>query len=193
MKILVFDNYDSFTYNLVHILRELGYSSRMEVYRNDKIELDDVEQYDKILLSPGPGIPSEAGNMLDLIERYGPTKSILGVCLGHQGIAEVYGASLYNMEEVLHGIATDIQILDQEEVVFRGIPKEIRVGRYHSWAVIPDTVNGDLKITARDQEQEIMAIRHNQYDVVGLQFHPESVLTADGKQMIRNWVENERK
>jgi len=193
MKILVFDNYDSFTYNLVHILRELGYSSRMEVYRNDKIELDDVEQYDKILLSPGPGIPSEAGNMLDLIERYGPTKSILGVCLGHQGIAEVYGASLYNMEEVLHGIATDIQILDQEEVVFRGIPKEIKVGRYHSWAVIPDTVNGDLKITARDQEQEIMAIRHNQYDVVGLQFHPESVLTADGKQMIRNWVENERK
>jgi anthranilate synthase component 2 len=193
MKILVFDNYDSFTYNLVHILRELGYSSRMEVYRNDKIELDDVEQYDKILLSPGPGIPSEAGNMLDLIERYGPTKSILGVCLGHQGIAEVYGASLYNMEEVLHGIATDIQILDQEDVVFRGIPKEIKVGRYHSWAVIPDTVNGDLKITARDQEQEIMAIRHNQYDVVGLQFHPESVLTADGKQMIRNWVENERK
>ena len=193
MKILVFDNYDSFTYNLVHILRELGYSSRMEVYRNDKIELDDVEQYDKILLSPGPGIPSEAGNMLDLIERYGPTKSILGVCLGHQGIAEVYGASLYNMKEVLHGIATDIQILDQEEVVFRGIPKEIRVGRYHSWAVIPDTVNGDLKITARDQEQEIMAIRHNQYDVVGLQFHPESVLTADGKQMIRNWVENKRK
>lgn len=193
MKILVFDNYDSFTYNLVHILRELGYSSRMEVYRNDKIELDDVEQYDKILLSPGPGIPSEAGNMLDLIERYGPTKSILGVCLGHQGIAEVYGASLYNMEEVLHGIATDIQILDQEEVVFRGIPKEIKVGRYHSWAVIPDTVNGDLKITARDQEQEIMAIRHNQYDVVGLQFHPESVLTADGKQMIRNWVENKRK
>jgi anthranilate synthase component 2 len=193
MKILVFDNYDSFTYNLVHILRELGYSSRMEVYRNDKIELDDVEQYDKILLSPGPGIPSEAGNMLDLIERYGPTKSILGVCLGHQGIAEVYGASLYNMEEVLHGIATDIQILDQEEVVFRGIPKEIKVGRYHSWAVIPDTVNGDLKITARDQEQEIMAIRHNQYDVVWLQFHPESVLTADGKQMIRNWVENKRK
>ncbi len=193
MKILVFDNYDSFTYNLVHILRELGYSSRMEVYRNDKIALDDVEQYDKILLSPGPGIPSEAGNMLDLIERYGPTKSILGVCLGHQGIAEVYGASLYNMEEVLHGIATDIHILDQEEVVFRGIPKEIKVGRYHSWAVIPDTVNGDLKITARDQEQEIMAIRHNQYDVVGLQFHPESVLTADGKQMIRNWVENKRK
>ena len=193
MKILVFDNYDSFTYNLVHILRELGYSSRMEVYRNDKIELDDVEQYDKILLSPGPGIPSEAGNMLDLIERYGPTKSILGVCLGHQGIAEVYGASLYNMEEVLHGIATDIQILDQEEVVFRGIPKEIKVGRYHSWAVIPDTVNGDLKITACDQEHEIMAIRHNQYDVVGLQFHPESVLTADGKQMIRNWVENKRK
>ncbi|TDI70779.1 MAG: aminodeoxychorismate/anthranilate synthase component II [Bacteroidetes bacterium] len=190
MKILVFDNYDSFTYNLVHILRELGYSSEVEVYRNDKITLDDVEQYDKILLSPGPGIPSEAGIMLDLIERFGPTKSILGVCLGHQGIAEIYGASLYNMKEVLHGIASGIRILDEDEVVFRGVPKEIEVGRYHSWSVIPGTVNGDLKITACDHEQEIMAIRHNQYDVVGLQFHPESVLTVNGKQMIRNWVEN---
>ena len=190
MKILVFDNYDSFTYNLVHILRELGYSSRMEVYRNDKIALEDVAQYDKILLSPGPGIPSEAGIMLELIEQYGPTKSILGVCLGHQGIAEVYGASLYNMEEVLHGIATDILILDEDEVVFRGVPRKIEVGRYHSWAVIPSTVKGDLRITARDQDQEIMAIRHNQYDVVGLQFHPESVLTDNGKQMIQNWIEN---
>ncbi len=190
MKILVLDNYDSFTYNLVHILRELGYSSQLDVFRNDKISLDDVDQYHKILLSPGPGIPSEAGIMLDLIKRYGATKSILGICLGHQGIAEIYGASLYNMKEVLHGIASDISILDEDEVVFRGVPKNLSVGRYHSWAVIPDTINGALKITACDQEKEIMAIRHQQYDLVGLQFHPESVLTPNGKQMIRNWVEN---
>lgn len=190
MKILVLDNYDSFTYNLVHILRELGVGSGMQVFRNDKIDLADVEVYDKILLSPGPGIPSEAGIMLKLIEQYGPTKSILGVCLGHQGIAEVYGARLYNMQHVLHGIASDVSLLDEHEVVFRGIPKEITVGRYHSWAVVPDSVNGDLKITARDRQQEVMAIRHLKHDVVGLQFHPESVLTANGKQMIRNWIEN---
>jgi anthranilate synthase component 2 len=190
MKILVFDNYDSFTYNLVHILRELGYGPHMEVFRNDKITLDQVDAYDKILLSPGPGIPEEAGIMLDLIDRYGPSKSILGICLGHQGIAEVYGARLYNMKQVLHGIASDIVLLDQQEVVFRGIPKEIEVGRYHSWAVIPDSINGDLRITARDHDQEVMAIRHNKFDVVGLQFHPESVLTANGKQMLQNWIES---
>lgn len=190
MKILVLDNYDSFTYNLVHILRELGYGPEVEVIRNDKITLDQVDAYDKILLSPGPGIPQEAGIMLDLIERYGPSKSILGICLGHQGIAEVYGAKLYNMKQVLHGIASGIVLLDDHEVVFRGIPKEIEAGRYHSWAVIPDSVNGDLKITARDSDQEVMAIRHLKFDVVGLQFHPESVLTATGKQMIRNWIES---
>lgn len=190
MKILVLDNYDSFTYNLVHILRELGYGPAVEVFRNDKITLDQVDAYDKILLSPGPGIPEEAGIMLDLIERYGPSKSILGICLGHQGIAEVYGAKLYNMKQVLHGIASGIVLLDDHEVVFKGIPKEIEAGRYHSWAVIPDSVNGDLKITARDSDQEVMAIRHLKFDVVGLQFHPESVLTATGKQMIRNWIES---
>jgi anthranilate synthase component 2 len=128
--------------------------------------------------------------MLDLIEKYGPTKSILGICLGHQGIAEVYGATLYNMKEVLHGLATSIEILDEQEVVFRGVPKEIEVGRYHSWAVIPDSINGDLKIIARDSKLEVMGIRHQHHDVVGLQFHPESVLTANGKHMIRNWIEN---
>ena len=190
MKILVLDNYDSFTYNLVHILRELGYGPKMEVFRNDKITLESVKEYDKILLSPGPGIPEEAGIMLDLIEKYGPEKSILGICLGHQGIAEVYGATLYNMSSVLHGIATDIVLLDEQEPVFQGVPKEIEVGRYHSWAVIPDSVNGDLTITAQDLEREVMAIRHKKFDVVGLQFHPESVLTANGKQMIHNWIES---
>ena len=190
MKILILDNYDSFTYNLVHILRELGYGPQMEVYRNDKITLDEVDRFDKVLLSPGPGIPEEAGIMLDLVKRYGPTKSILGICLGHQGIAEVYGAQLYNMTEVLHGISSGIMLLDDEEVVFKGVPKEIEVGRYHSWAVAPDTVNGELKITARDKRLEVMAIRHQKYDVVGLQFHPESVLTSCGKQMINNWIES---
>lgn len=190
MKILVLDNYDSFTYNLVHILRELGYGKQTEVYRNNKIPLDEIERYDKILLSPGPGIPEEAGIMLELIEQYGPSKSILGICLGHQGIAEIYGARLYNMKEVLHGVASDVLLLDPDEVLFRGIPEETEVGRYHSWAVVPESVDGDLKITARDFHQEVMAIRHKTYDVAGLQFHPESVLTVNGKQMIRNWVEN---
>ena len=190
MQILVLDNYDSFTYNLVHILRELGYESALQVYRNDKISLDEVEKYDKIVLSPGPGIPKEAGIMLDLIRRFGPTKSILGVCLGHQGIAEVYGATLYNMEEVLHGVASDINILDENEVVFRKVPQTIEVGRYHSWAVVPNSINGNLRIIACDNKKEVMGIRHAQYDIIGLQFHPESVLTTNGKQMIRNWVEN---
>lgn len=190
MKLLVLDNYDSFTYNLVHILRELGYGPQMQVFRNDKISLDQVDAFDKILLSPGPGIPEEAGIMQDLIKRYGPTKSILGICLGHQGIAEVYGASLYNMKLVLHGVDSEISLLDEDELLFRGISKQTSVGRYHSWAVVPASVNGDLKITARDAEQEVMGIRHKRYDVVGLQFHPESVLTPEGKRMIRNWVEN---
>jgi anthranilate synthase component 2 len=190
MKILVLDNYDSFTYNLVHILRELGYGSQMEVFRNDKITLHQVDAYQKILLSPGPGIPEEAAIMQELIRHYGPTKSILGICLGHQGIAEVYGASLYNMKLVLHGIASEICLLDENELLFRGIPKETEVGRYHSWAVIPESVNGDLKITARDLDQEVMGIRHRRFDVAGLQFHPESVLTKNGKQMLRNWIEN---
>jgi len=190
MKILVLDNYDSFTYNLVHILRELGYGPRMQVFRNDKITLAEVDQFDKILLSPGPGIPQEAGIMQDLVKRYGPTKSILGICLGHQGIAEAYGATLYNMKQVLHGVASEISLLDEDELLFRGVPKQTSVGRYHSWAVVPESINGDLKITARDANQEVMGIRHRFHDVAGLQFHPESVLTAEGKQMIHNWVEN---
>lgn len=190
MKILVLDNYDSFTYNLVHILRELGVGAHLEVHRNNRINLTQVEEFDKILLSPGPGIPSEAGIMLALIERYGPTKSILGICLGHQGIAEVYGARLYNMREVLHGVASEISIEDPEDILFKEIPGQLTVGRYHSWAVVADSVNSSLKVTARAGHSEIMAIRHKQHDVAGLQFHPESVLTPQGKQIIKNWVEN---
>ena len=190
MRILVFDNYDSFTYNLVHILRELGLGSSLEVHRNDKILLEEVGKFDKILLSPGPGIPSEAGIMLTLIEKYGPSKSILGICLGHQGIAEVYGASLFNMTEVLHGIASEITIEDSQDVLFQQVPTQMVVGRYHSWAVVPDTVNAQLQVTARDSHGEIMALRHKEYDVAGLQFHPESVLTPSGKQIIKNWIEN---
>ncbi|GJM28198.1 MAG: aminodeoxychorismate/anthranilate synthase component II [Cyclobacteriaceae bacterium] len=190
MKILVLDNYDSFTYNLVHMLRELGYGPQLEVFRNDKISLEQVDAYQKILLSPGPGIPNEAGIMQDLIRQYGPTKSILGICLGHQGIAEVYGASLYNMKQVLHGISSEVMLSDENELLFRGLPKETSVGRYHSWAVVPESVNGDLKVTARDMHQEVMGLRHRKYDVAGLQFHPESVLTVNGKQMILNWMNN---
>lgn len=189
MRILVLDNYDSFTYNLVHIIRELGYGKDMDVIRNDKIALDDVEQYDKILLSPGPGIPSEAGIMLDLIERYGPNKSILGICLGHQGIGEVYGAKLYNMKDVLHGVGTKVKISLRTDYLFDQLPEEFMVCRYHSWAVEGDTVNGQLVINSIDDEGIVMGLSHKSYDVRGLQFHPESILTENGKQLIKNWLQ----
>lgn len=190
MRILVLDNYDSFTYNLVHIIRALGYGEQMDVYRNDKISLDEVDNYQKILLSPGPGIPSEAGIMLDLIMKYGPTKSILGICLGHQGIGEVYGATLYNMKEVLHGVGTSIRLLKKEDYLFNGIPQEFMVCRYHSWAVDDETVNGRLEINSIDDEGIVMGLSHKDYDVRGLQFHPESILTENGIKMIKNWLEN---
>ena len=189
MRILVLDNYDSFTYNLVHIIRELGYGKDMDVIRNDKNALDDVEQYDKILLSPGPGIPSEAGIMLDLIERYGPNKSILGICLGHQGIGEVYGAKLYNMKDVLHGVGTKVKISLRTDYLFDQLPEEFMVCRYHSWAVEGDTVNGQLVINSIDDEGIVMGLSHKSYDVRGLQFHPESILTENGKQLIKNWLQ----
>lgn len=193
MKILVLDNYDSFTYNLVHIIRELGYGDSMDVIRNDKIALNDVDQYDKILLSPGPGIPLEAGIMLDLIRRYGPTKSILGICLGHQGIGEIYGAKLYNMKEVLHGVGTSVKLLKPDDYLFNGIPEEFVVGRYHSWAVEGNTVNGQLGINSVDDNGIVMGLSHKVYDVHGLQFHPESILTENGKQLIKNWLEHDEK
>ena len=189
MRILVLDNYDSFTYNLVHIIRELGYSMQTDVYRNDKINLDEVDKYDKILLSPGPGIPSEAGIMLDLIRMYGPTKSILGICLGHQAIGEVYGAKLYNMKEVLHGVGRPVRLTQKDDYLFKNVPESFMVCRYHSWAVDGKTVNGKLEITALDDEGIVMGLSHQEYDVRGLQFHPESILTENGKQMINNWLE----
>lgn len=189
MKILVLDNYDSFTYNLVHILKELGYGKDLDVIRNDQMTLDEVEAYNKILLSPGPGIPEDAGIMMDLIKRYAPTKSIMGVCLGHQAIGEVFGSSLYNMDDVLHGITTDV-ILKSEDSLFEEIPSRFSVCRYHSWAIKPDTTGDELKVTAEDDKGEIMAITHKEYNVKGVQFHPESILTEHGKKMMENWVKS---
>ncbi|MFA0960612.1 aminodeoxychorismate/anthranilate synthase component II [Roseivirga sp. BDSF3-8] len=189
MKILVLDNYDSFVYNLVHILHELGYGDSTDVIRNDKITLDEVEAYDKVLLSPGPGIPEEAGIMPELIKRYAPTKSMFGVCLGHQAIAEAFGAKLFNMPEVLHGVANRIRISHMDDRLFKGIPEDLNVCRYHSWSVVADSMNGALEATALDETGNIMALRHKEYDVRGVQFHPESILTEHGKTMIKNWLE----
>lgn len=193
MKILVLDNYDSFTYNLVHIIREVGFGADLEVFRNDKIGLPEVDRYEKILLSPGPGIPSEAGIMLDLIKEYGSTKSILGICLGHQGIGEVYGARLYNMPEVLHGVGTKIKLVRADDYLFKDIAQEFMVCRYHSWALDANTINGQLEINSLDEAGTVMGLSHTIFDVRGLQFHPESILTENGKQMIRNWLEHENK
>ncbi|MEN7551395.1 aminodeoxychorismate/anthranilate synthase component II [Rapidithrix thailandica] len=187
MKILVLDNYDSFTYNLVHLIHELGYGSNTSVHRNDKISLEAVAAYDKILLSPGPSLPKDAGIMLDLIEKYAPHKSILGICLGHQGISEVFGAELFNLKEVLHGIEGKVQIQSKEEVLFQGLPMEFNVCHYHSWAVKKDSIKSPLEITAVDSEGMVMGIRHTEYDVRGLQFHPESILTEHGKEILQNW------
>lgn len=186
MKILVLDNYDSFTYNLVYILRELH--DQVDVFRNDKISLEAVADYDKILLSPGPGIPSEAGIMQDLVRAYAPSKSILGICLGHQGIGEVFGGQLENMSDVLHGISDKNIVIDPSERLFKGIPSEFKVGRYHSWTVVPETVPATMTITAVDEQGRVMGLAHKQYDVRGLQFHPESVLTEYGKEMMHNWL-----
>lgn len=191
MKILVFDNYDSFTYNLVHVVEKI-LNQKVDVFRNDKIALEQVNDYDKIILSPGPGIPIEAGLLLPLIQRYAPTKSILGVCLGHQAIAESFGGSLINLKNVFHGIATPIQLLKNERgeipTVFNDLPEQITVGRYHSWVVNEEDLPEELTITARDESGLIMALQHKKYDVTGVQFHPESVLTPQGEAIIRNWL-----
>ena len=186
MKILLFDNYDSFTYNLLHILKELG--ADVEVHRNDKISLEEIERFDKILLSPGPGIPEEAGILLPLIRRYAPTKSILGVCLGEQAIGEAFGATLINLTDVHHGVCSDIRIVAKDPI-FEGLEPGIRVGRYHSWAVSKENFPECLEITAVDTEEgQIMGLRHREYNVRGIQFHPESVLTPKGKTIIENWL-----
>ncbi|TGE08566.1 anthranilate synthase component II [Hymenobacter fodinae] len=189
MKILVIDNYDSFTYNLVQVLRELGYGADTTVIRNDKLTLEDVEAYDAVLLSPGPGLPSEAGLMPEVIRRYAPTKRMLGVCLGHQGIAESFGGELYNLPDVLHGIATDASLTTEEEdKLFQGLPRQFRVGRYHSWSVQPESMPAELEVTALDANGQVLAFRHREYDVRGVQFHPESILTEHGHQMLKNWL-----
>lgn len=190
MKILVFDNYDSFTYNLVHIIRDLGFVENMDIFRNDKINLEAVSRYDKILLSPGPSLPKDAGIMLDLIRTYSSSKSILGICLGHQGIAEVFNARLFNMPLVLHGVTTRTKLLKRDEKLFKGLPESFAVCRYHSWAVIPESVNGELLVTAVDEDGTVMGIRHKTYDVQGLQFHPEAYLTENGRIIIENWLTN---
>lgn len=185
-KILVIDNYDSFTYNLVHLLQELGQG--YTVWRNDKFELEDVMPFDKILLSPGPGIPEEAGLLMDVIRRYAPDKSILGICLGQQAIAEVFGGTLYNMPKPLHGVATDIIVTDETEKLFQDFPKDSKVGRYHSWAIVNENMPACLHVTAVDANGVIMALRHTEYDVRSVQFHPESVLTTNGKKLLENWL-----
>jgi len=186
MKILVFDNYDSFTYNLVHAVKKLGYDD-VEVHRNDKIALEDIARFDKIILSPGPGVPSESGILLDVIRTYASSRSILGVCLGEQAIAEAFGGTLINLSEVHHGISSMVDVLEKD-VLFDGLPKRIEVGRYHSWAAEKTTLPECLTITAVDEEGMIMALAHKEYDVRGVQFHPESVLTPDGEQMLKNWL-----
>ena len=185
-RILVIDNYDSFTFNLVHLLHECGYDAT--VWRNDKFALPEVAAFDKILLSPGPGIPSEAGQLLDVIRMYGASKSILGICLGQQAIAEVYGGQLYNLAKPVHGTATPLIVTDADEPIFKGLPETFPAGRYHSWAVSREGLPDALRITATDHEGVIMGLSHQTLDVRGLQFHPESVLTEYGKEMMANWL-----
>lgn len=187
MKILVFDNYDSFTYNLVHLVEKILHI-KVDVFRNDEIKLEDVNQYDKIILSPGPGIPSEAGLLLPLIKEYASTKSILGVCLGHQAIAEAFGGSLINLDTVYHGVATPVKILNKSAQLFKGLDETISVGRYHSWIVDDKTLPAELEITAIDENNLIMGLQHKSFDVQGVQFHPESVLTPVGKKILSNWL-----
>lgn len=185
MKILVLDNYDSFTYNLVHMLEKLT-DDPIDVFRNDKIDLEEVAAYDKIVLSPGPGIPSEAGILMDVIRQYAPTKNILGVCLGHQAIGEVFGAELFNLSKVYHGISTNARIIDYD-IIFNEIPEQFEIGRYHSWC-LRAPLPSDLIATMVDEEGHIMALKHATYNVRGVQFHPESVLTPLGEKLLENWI-----
>ena len=202
MKILVFDNYDSFTYNLVHLVEKILHQ-RVDVFRNDQISLENVREYDKIILSPGPGIPQEAGLLLPLIREYASSKSILGVCLGHQAIGEAFGGKLVNLSTVYHGVATPVKVLSREPGVvsresrnssrinhslFDGLPDEFEAGRYHSWIVSDEDFPQELEITARDDNNFIMALQHKTFDVQGVQFHPESVLTPMGEVILRNWL-----
>jgi len=188
MKILVLDNYDSFTYNLVHLLEKVC-DHRIEVHRNDKIDLKKISEFDKILLSPGPGLPHEAGILLDVIKEYAPTKDILGVCLGLQAIGEAFGGNLRNLDQVYHGIATPVQIT-KEDNLFNDCPMEFKAGRYHSWVVDAKGLPDCFDVTATDDDGNIMAMKHKEYKVKGVQFHPESILSEYGEQIILNWINN---
>lgn len=187
MRILIIDNYDSFTYNLVHYIKELS-NAPLDVLRNDQIDIKVPEKYTHILLSPGPGIPSEAGLLKDIIKEYAPTKSIFGVCLGMQAIGEVFGGKLLNLDKVYHGLAQPIKVIRKDEMIFSGLPETIIVGRYHSWVIDIQTIPDSLIVTAIDDAGRVMALRHKFYNVRGVQFHPESVLTDYGKNMIENWL-----
>ena len=188
MKILLLDNYDSFTYNLVHYIEQVTYQS-VDIHRNDEITLKDIEQYDKILLSPGAGLPKDAGIMPELIKTFYTTKSILGICLGQQAIAEAFGGSLINLNEVFHGVSTPIHII-ADDVLFKNIPKQFNVGRYHSWVVNKMDLPTELEITAEDEFGNCMAVRHKTYNIRGVQFHPESILSEYGLEIIKNWVKS---
>lgn len=185
MKVLVLDNYDSFTYNLVQYIQEI-LDQKIDVFRNDEISLDAVDHYDFIILSPGPGLPKDAGIMPALIQRYAASKSILGVCLGHQAIGEAFGAELENLTDVFHGVETPVDVIVEDEVLFEEMPKTFQAGRYHSWVVAKDSLPAELEITAVDKAGVIMAMRHKQYDVKGVQFHPESIMTEHGMKMLGN-------
>ena len=185
MKIVIIDNYDSFTYNLSHLVKELG--AEVTVYRNDQFELSQLEAFSKIILSPGPGIPSEAGLLLDVIKTYAGRKPILGVCLGHQAIGEAFGARLENLSDVFHGVATPCRIIS-DDALFSRLQKNITVGRYHSWVVSREGLPDCIEVTAESDEGQIMALRHRELNIRGIQFHPESVLTPDGKKMLQNWM-----
>lgn len=187
-KILVFDNYDSFTYNLVQIIERV-LNEKVDVVRNDEITLDEIEKYDKIVLSPGPGIPEEAGILLEVIKKYAPTKSILGVCLGQQAIAEAFGGNLINLSEIYHGVATEA-VQTNDHKLFKDLPNTLEVGRYHSWAVNPENFPKELEITSIDSKGMIMSLKHKTYDVHGVQYHPESILTPDGETIIKNFLLN---
>jgi anthranilate synthase component 2 len=187
-SIVVIDNYDSFTYNLVHAIKKIT-GLRVDVFRNDEISLEEIEKYDRIVLSPGPGIPEEAGLLLDIIKEFGPRKSMLGVCLGHQAIGEAFGGKLHNMNKVLHGIATPVELTEKKSVLFNGLPKTFEVGRYHSWIVEKENLPDCFEVTSYDSEGMIMSMQHKEFDIQGVQFHPESVLTPLGEQILRNWLE----
>ena len=192
MKTVIIDNYDSFTYNLAHLVKELG--AEVDVVRNDRFRLEQLAGYDKIILSPGPGIPEEAGALLDVIRRYAPSKPILGVCLGHQAIGQAFGARLTNLSKVYHGVQTPVRIAGpglESDYLFAGLPDEIAVGRYHSWVVSAEGLPSCLAVTALSAEGYIMALRHRQLDVHGIQFHPESVLTPQGRLIVQNWLRGE--